>query len=188
MTRLARRAPSPRRGEGWGEGVRKFQKISAASEPPHPRSLRSLDLSPPGRGEEKRVSLDSIQNHRALAAQLPNRRRTGRAGACLHGNRTVSSSRITALWPTQGGGACLMRLRMGAAAGRSTGNAAAAMSALQQVGICGLRNRDSPNPADACKGTRRSAAWRSPREGGSTRAESRPGRAVIRAERDRALR
>jgi cytochrome c oxidase subunit II len=28
------------------------------------------------------------------------------------------------------------------------------MSALQQVAICGLRSRDSPNPADACEGTK----------------------------------
>jgi alpha-D-ribose 1-methylphosphonate 5-triphosphate synthase subunit PhnI len=45
------RPPSPRRGEGRGEGV---TNLSTAQEPAHPVSARSradTDLSPPGRGE-----------------------------------------------------------------------------------------------------------------------------------------
>src|SRR5581483_1529044 len=38
---VLRPSPSPRRGEGRGEGVRKFQKKSATSEPPHPILLPS---------------------------------------------------------------------------------------------------------------------------------------------------
>jgi|HubBroStandDraft_4_1064222.scaffolds.fasta_scaffold83952_3 hypothetical protein len=64
---MSRRAPSPRtRGEGWGEGAvppgampqtnlkrgRYAEPLRIAERPPHPRLLRSLDLSPhAGRGE-----------------------------------------------------------------------------------------------------------------------------------------
>jgi alpha-D-ribose 1-methylphosphonate 5-triphosphate synthase subunit PhnI len=47
----ASRSPSPRRGEGRGEGV---TDLSIGQEPPHPESARGRadsDLSPPGRGE-----------------------------------------------------------------------------------------------------------------------------------------
>jgi protein ImuA len=44
---IASRTPSPQRGEGGGEGA-----PTERPEPPHPRSLRSLDLSPLGRGEK----------------------------------------------------------------------------------------------------------------------------------------
>ena len=68
---------------------------------------------------------------------------------------------------------------------RKAGIAAAAMSALRQVGICGLRNRDSPNPAAACKGTNRSALGVLLAKEDPTGPKSRPGRTVIvRAERD----
>lgn len=41
--RVCAQAPSPRRGEGWGEGIRPLRKATSA-EPPHPA------LSPQGRG------------------------------------------------------------------------------------------------------------------------------------------
>src|SRR5262249_13181126 len=48
-------SPSPRRGEGRGEGVTGLSiKQTIAHEPPHPDSARKRaesDLSPPGRGE-----------------------------------------------------------------------------------------------------------------------------------------
>src|SRR5690348_17093029 len=50
----ARRTPSPRGGEGWGEGVRKFQKIL---QHPIPLTLaRDARSTSPLRGEVKRVS------------------------------------------------------------------------------------------------------------------------------------
>ncbi len=49
----AQRAPAPRRGEGRGEGVRKFEKIPRRPNPLTLASLRSLDLSPAGRGDQK---------------------------------------------------------------------------------------------------------------------------------------
>jgi alpha-D-ribose 1-methylphosphonate 5-triphosphate synthase subunit PhnI len=48
-------APSPHRGDGWGEGV---TSLSIGREPPHPESARERadsDLSPLGRGEESSV-------------------------------------------------------------------------------------------------------------------------------------
>jgi hypothetical protein len=49
---LARRAPSPRRGEGWGEGVRKFEKILQY---PNPLTLaRCARSTSPLRGEVKK--------------------------------------------------------------------------------------------------------------------------------------
>jgi len=47
----AQRAPSPRRGEGWGEGVRKFEKILHH---PNPLTLaRCARSTSPLRGEVK---------------------------------------------------------------------------------------------------------------------------------------
>jgi len=41
LQKLAQRTPSPQRGEGWGEGVRKIQNKTRPSEPPHPVLLPS---------------------------------------------------------------------------------------------------------------------------------------------------
>ena len=66
------RTPSPRRGEGGVRGVGRMRK-TPASEPPHPRSRRSLDLSPLGRGEIESRSRDA-PSHPRLAKLFP---RTG---------------------------------------------------------------------------------------------------------------
>ena len=47
---VAQRAPSPRGGEGWGEGAR-----ASRSDPPHPNARSAFDLSPPRRGEEAEI-------------------------------------------------------------------------------------------------------------------------------------
>jgi hypothetical protein len=49
--RLAWRTPSPRRGEGWGEGVR--TRIILHRRNPLTRIAARSDLSPQGRGEDE---------------------------------------------------------------------------------------------------------------------------------------
>jgi alpha-D-ribose 1-methylphosphonate 5-triphosphate synthase subunit PhnI len=67
------RSPSPRRGEGRGEGV---TDLSISREPPHPESARERadsDLSPPGRGEESSTMprVTDILGHDGLIEPCP---------------------------------------------------------------------------------------------------------------------
>ena len=59
---LAASVPSPRWGEGQGEGDR-----ASRSFPPHPTALRAVDLSPTGRGEASGLTRDPLWLLLALA-------------------------------------------------------------------------------------------------------------------------
>ena len=80
---IANRTPSPPRGEGWGEG-----SPTERPEPPHPRALRSLDLSPLGRGER-------VSALRAASSGSPRTWRSPRAARL-----TVPASTPSALRPS----------------------------------------------------------------------------------------
>src|SRR5207253_9891722 len=67
-------APSPRRGEGWGEGFGSIER----PEPPHPPALRAVDLFPMGRGEEGRREVQHhSENTKIIVALLPRLRSSG---------------------------------------------------------------------------------------------------------------
>src|SRR5712671_1099394 len=73
-TRLARSAPSPLRGEGWGEGG---PTLNRRSSPPHPNPLGG-STAPGGEREQTAFVAPSSNHtkkqslHRAALAQLPN--------------------------------------------------------------------------------------------------------------------
>src|SRR5215510_6336331 len=59
-----RPAPSPRRGEGWGEGVTKDREIGSPSPPPSPRRGEGV---PPCRDRSPCLTTSSVKLKRALS-------------------------------------------------------------------------------------------------------------------------
>ena len=71
--RARKKTPSPRWGEGWGEGFERLGRSSRLT-PPHPRSLHSLYLSPPGRGDRNRKRKRNAERRRVQPPHLAVRR------------------------------------------------------------------------------------------------------------------